>query len=334
MSDNSRQNILNEVFGDRASSGLVAFVQTARAGSFAKAAERMGGTPSGVAKAVRRMEDRLGTTLFARTTRKLSLTETGLLLLEHADRILDAIAQAEASLAHADAGPRGRLKISLAPGIGRALVLPSLREFMRAYPDILLDIDFDSRQVDLVAEGYDLVLRGGVAPPDSSLRGRSLGPERSLLCAAPGYLQEKGAPETPADLAHHRCIRYRSPTTGRIRPWPLPPLSSGCGVDVPQTIVFSDPEAVRLSAMAGIGIAAIARYAAFPAFAGGSLQPVLADALVAQDENDNWLLWPPDRHHVPKVRAFVDHVVAVFDTYRRQDTTSAAMKPASRPRKR
>ncbi|WP_242108254.1 LysR family transcriptional regulator [Luteimonas aquatica] len=334
MSDHSRQNILNEVFGDRASSGLAAFVQTARMGSFAKAAERMGGTPSGVAKAVQRMERRLGTTLFARTTRKLSLTESGLLLLEHADRILDAIAQAEASLAQADAGPRGRLKVSLAPGIGRALVLPSLRAFMQAYPEILLDIDFDSRQVDVVAEGYDLVLRGGVAPPDSGLRGRSLGTERSLLCASPDYLRERGVPASPAALADHRCIRYRSPTTGRIRPWPLPPTSSGCGVEVPQTIVLGDPEAVRLSALAGIGIASLARYAALRAFADGSLQPVLAEVLSPQDETENWLLWPPDRQHLPKVRAFVEHVVAVFDAHRGEDTAIGAGAKPRRARRR
>jgi len=311
MSKNFRHVVANDVLSGGIGSALAAFVRTAQLGSFARAAEAMGLTPSGVAKSVSRLETRLGTKLFSRTTRSLSLTETGSLLLEHAERIVEALASAEAALTEVGSRPRGRLKVSLAPGIGRALVLPTLKAFMDAYPEISLDVEFDSRLVDVVAGGYDVVLRTGT-PGDSSLRGRRLGSDRSLLCAAPSYLERWGRPETVLDLVRHRCIRYRFPTTGRIQPWPITLPRSVGEVPIPTSLAFNDPEAIRLSAIGGFGIALIAEYAAQPAIESGSLVSVLESAVTNNHSGEIWLLWPSDRHHLPKVRAFVDHVAASF----------------------
>jgi DNA-binding transcriptional LysR family regulator len=304
MSEQSRQVILNELFGEGGGSALLAFVRTARDGSFARAAERLGISASGVAKAVQRIEARLGRRLFARTTRSLSLTEAGALLLEHAERILDSVAAAESALSEADGAPRGPLRVSLAPGIGRAVLLPALAGFLRRYPGVRLDVVLDSRTVDLVAEGFDLALRTG-DPTDSSLRGRRLGSDAAVLVAAPSYLVERGNPRHAGDLSAHACIRYRNPTTGRVQPWPL-------DADVPATVCYNDYEAIRLAASTGQGIALVAACEASAAIGRGELATVLDGALPADRRMPVWLLWPPDRHALPKVRVFVDFVADVF----------------------
>lgn len=307
MSDLSQPSVLNDLFGDGGGSALVAFVRTAHDGSFARAAERLGISASGVAKAVQRIETRLGHRLFARTTRSLRLTETGAVLLAHAERILDAVEAAETALAQAQGSPRGALRVSAAPGIGRAVLLPALGEFVRRWPQISLDIVFDSRTVDLVADGYDLALRTG-EPADSGLRGRRLGDDAPALVAAPAYLVDKGIPQKVADLAAHACVRYRNPSTGRVQAWPLDAAAA-----VPATICYNDPEAIRLAAIAGQGIALVAACEARAAIERGELAPVLADALPRDKRMPVWLLWPPDRHALPKVRVFVDFVAALFE---------------------
>jgi DNA-binding transcriptional LysR family regulator len=307
MSDLSQPSVLNDLFGDGGGSALVAFVRTAHDGSFARAAERLGISASGVAKAVQRIETRLGHRLFARTTRSLRLTETGAVLLAHAERILDAVEAAETALAQAQGSPRGALRVSAAPGIGRAVLLPALGEFVRRWPQISLDVVFDSRTVDLVADGYDLALRTG-EPADSGLRGRRLGDDAPALVAAPAYLVDKGIPQKVADLATHACVRYRNPSTGRVQAWPLEVAAA-----VPATICYNDPEAIRLAAIAGQGIALVAACEARAAIERGELTPVLADALPREKRMPVWLLWPPDRHALPKVRVFVDFVAALFE---------------------
>lgn len=308
MSDLSQPSVLNDLFGDGGGSALLAFVRTAHDGSFAKAAERLGISASGVAKAVQRIETRLGRRLFARTTRSLSLTETGAVLLVHAERILEAVEATEAALAQAAGSPRGALRISAAPGIGRAVLLPALGEFVRRWPDIRLDVVFESRTVDLVADGYDLALRTGEAA-DSSLRGRRLGDDAPLFVAAPSYLVEKGIPKKISDLAGHACVRYRNPTSGRVQPWPV----GASAAAVPATICYNDPEAIRLAAIAGQGIALVAACEARASIERGDLQSVLADALPHDRRLPVWLLWPSDRQALPKVRVFVDFAAGVFE---------------------
>ena len=308
MAEVSRHIVLNDLFGDGGGSALVAFVRTAHEGSFAQAAQRLGLSASGVAKAVQRIEGRLGRRLFARTTRSLSLTETGAVLLAHAERILEAVDATEAALAQVDGEPRGTLRVSAAPGIGRAVLLPALGEFRRRWPAILLDVVLDSRTVDLVADGYDVALRTG-EPADSGLRGRRLGDDAPLLVAAPSYLVDKGIPQKIADLAAHACVRYRNPTTGRVQPWPLAAPASA----VPVSIAYNDPEAIRLAAIAGQGIALVAACEARAAIGRGELACVLDAALPRERRMPVWLLWPADRHVLPKVRVFVDYVAEVFE---------------------
>ena len=305
MSELPRLDVVNALL-DQAGSALAAFVHSARLGGFARAAQPLGLTPSGVAKAVQRLEARVGTRLFARTTRSLGLTEAGKLLLPPAERILAAAGEAVDALAQHDGVPRGRLRLSLAPAIGKALVLPSLTDFRARYPQLSLEIDFEGRRLDLAECGVDVALRTG-ALPDSSLQSRALGRERLALCAAPGYAQRRGLPDILAALAGHDLLRYRPPGDGRVRSWSLPGPQT-----LPETLVFTDPDALRVAALAGLGIALLPQYATAAAFADGRLVPVLADIVSELPGNERWLLWPPGRDRLPKARVFIDHVVALF----------------------
>ncbi|MFT4247663.1 MAG: LysR family transcriptional regulator [Pseudomonas sp.] len=305
MSEFQRLDVVNTLL-DQAGSALAAFVHSARLGGFARAAVVLGMTPSGVAKAVQRLEARVGVRLFARTTRSLGLTEAGRLLLPPAERILAAAGDAADALAQHDGVPRGRLRLSLAPAIGKALVLPTLTSFRERYPLLDLEIDFEGRSIDLAAAGVDVALRTGPLP-DSRLQARALGRERLALCAAPAYVRRRGEPETLEALASHDLLRYRNPSDGRVRAWPLEHAQT-----LPETLVFSDPDALRVAVLAGLGIALMPGYVTAPAFAEGRLLPVLADACTGLRGAERWLLWPPGRQRLPKARAFINHVAELF----------------------
>ncbi|MET3970874.1 DNA-binding transcriptional LysR family regulator [Bradyrhizobium sp. S3.9.1] len=161
--------------------GIVAFVRAAETLSFVAAGRMLGISASAVGKSVSKLEQSVGTRLFHRTTRRVSLTEEGALFFERCRRILDDLRDAEAMLSQAASTPRGRLRVSL-PTIGYRFLLPILPEFRRLYPEIELDLDFSDRIVDLVEEGLDAAIRSG-ALADSSLMSRRLGPFRFVLCA-------------------------------------------------------------------------------------------------------------------------------------------------------
>lgn len=305
MSELKRLDVANTLL-DQAGSALAAFVHSARLGGFARAATVLGMSPSGVAKAVQRLEARVGVRLFARTTRSLGLTEAGRLLLPPAERILAAAGDAVDALAQHDGVPRGRLRLSLAPAIGKALVLPALAGFRARYLLVGLEIDFEGRAIDLVGTGVDVALRTGPLP-DSGLQARALGRECLALCAAPDYVRRRGLPDTLAALAGHDLLRYRHPGDGRVRAWPLANAQA-----LPQTLLFTDPDALRVAVLAGLGIALMPEYVTAPAFADGRLLPVLADACGELRGSERWLLWPAGRQRLPKVRAFIDYAVELF----------------------
>ncbi|WP_394832554.1 LysR family transcriptional regulator [Pendulispora rubella] len=287
---------------------VLAFVRTAETGSFARAAVSLGRTPSGIAKAVSRLEQRLGGALFTRTTRTLSLTECGEVVLEHARNVVESIASAEAAITAARSGPRGRLKVSVPHGLGRAVVLPSLPQFARAYPEIRVEMDFEGRPVDVVGGGYDVVLRTGKAP-DSGLRAKRVGRVREILCAAPSYLARRGIPRTLEELSRHDCIRYRSPKTGRVQAWTR---ARDDAANVPATLVFNTADAVVFALRSGMGIAQVTECTVRTDLAEGALIPLFDEPRPDDAGRDVWLIWPADRHHQPKVRAFIDHTAALF----------------------
>ncbi|WP_093178651.1 LysR family transcriptional regulator [Variovorax sp. YR266] len=279
-------------------SGLESFVRAADQLSFAKAGRQLGISASAVGKNVARLEQQLGVRLFNRTTRHTRLTQEGALFHERCRRILDELDDARAMMQDAVAAPRGRLRVSL-PTIGYRFLLPILPDFKARYPEIELDLDFNDRLVDVIAEGVDVVIRSGDLV-DSQLVARRLGPFQFVLVASPAYLERHGVPQVPADLTQHACLRYKFVTGGKVEEWDLP----GLPAQLPPGLLCNNMEAMLGAAVAGLGVAYMPDFLARDSLCRGELQRVLATHLVRQGQFS--ALWPSSRQLSPKVRAFVD----------------------------
>ncbi|QOT79228.1 LysR family transcriptional regulator [Cupriavidus basilensis] len=282
-------------------SGFTVFVQVAETRSFVAAGRQMGVSASAVGKSVARLEEKLGTRLFHRSTRSITLTAEGALFLERSRRILAEIEAAEQELSRAAQAPRGRLRVSLP--LVSSLVLPVLGEFMRQYPEIELDLDFTDRMVDVIEEGFDAVVRTG-EPSDSRLSARRLGAFRILLVASPAYLAQRGVPRQPADLAGHACLQYRFPNSGKLEAWPLRRAAVDPELTLPTSMICNNIETRVCFALQGLGIACLPDFAIREALADGRLRTVLDDYV---DRSGTFrVLWPASRHPSPKLRVFID----------------------------
>ncbi|MGI2034369.1 LysR family transcriptional regulator [Rhizobium panacihumi] len=282
-------------------SGLVAFSVAVETGSFAAAGRKLGLSASAVAKAVERLETRLGLRLLNRTTRSLAVTGEGDVLYRYVARVLKDLQDAENELHLLQVAPRGRIKVSVPTVIGRKIIMPALRDFQMRFPDVTADISLDDVKVDIIEGGYDVVLRLGELD-DSTLRARRIGPHTFITCASPCYLARHGIPNKPADLHKHHCIFYRFPTTGRPEVWAFKDLQQSKLIQ-PATIL-NDGEALASAALGGLGIIQVPSYLVRDDIAAGRLQIVLAD--FTDERGSVSLLWPPMSARVPRVRAFID----------------------------
>ncbi|WP_295463096.1 LysR family transcriptional regulator [uncultured Pseudomonas sp.] len=281
--------------------GFMVFVQVAETRSFVAAGRLLGVSASAVGKSVARLEDKLGVRLFHRSTRSITLTAEGALFLERSRRILAEIEAAELELSQVSATPRGRLRVSLP--LVSSLVLPVLGEFMRAYPQIELDLDFTDRMVDVIEEGFDAVVRTG-EPSDSRLAARRLGSFRMHLVASPDYLAQRGTPQTPADLLQHACLHYRFPNSGKLEAWALRRLPGEAEAALPTTMICNNIETRLCFALRGLGIAYLPDFAVADALADGRLCTLLADRL--EYRGVFHVLWPVSKQPAPKIRVLVD----------------------------
>lgn len=285
--------------------GFVVFVRVAETRSFVAASRLLGVSASAIGKSVARLEEKLGVRLFHRSTRSVTLTAEGTLFLERSRRILAEIEAAELELSQATAAPRGRLRVSLP--LVSSLVLQVLGEFMREYPAIELDLDFTDRLVDVIEEGFDVVVRTG-NPTDSRLSARKLGHFNSMLVASPEYLARRGIPKVPAGLLEHTCLHYRLPHTGKLEPWALRQAPGDPELQIPTSMICNNIETRVCFALQGLGIAYLPEFAIAELLADGRLLAVLADRV--ERAGVFHVLWPASRHPSPKVRALVDFLCA------------------------
>ena len=246
---------------------LNAFVQAAEARSFTAAGRQLGVSSSAIGKAVVRLEERLGVRLFHRSTRTITLTPEGTLFLERCRRIFCEIEAAELELAQTQGAPRGKLRVSL-PLVGM-LMMPTLSAFIRAYPEIELDLDFTDRLVDVIEEGFDAVVRTGEVS-DSRLMMRNLGSFRYKLVGSPAYFERRGLPGIPADIKSHGCLRHRYPSTGKVEAWPLANRGRNLEIELPTVAVASAIEPLIYMAEQGLGIACLPDFAIPRQLEGGS----------------------------------------------------------------
>lgn len=282
---------------------LNVFVKVAELHSFTAAATVLGVSSSAVGKAIARLEERLAVRLFHRSTRSITLTAEGALFLDRCRKILSELEAAEMEISSTQIGARGRLRVSMPQAM--ALLMPVIVAFMKAYPDIELELDFNDRVVDVIAEGFDVVMRTGNVV-DSRLRMREVGVYKHAVVASSAYLARKGTPQTPEDLVHHACIHYRYPTTGKLQPWPFGLDDDGHAMTVPVMATVTTLEAQLCIAEHGFGIACVPEFAVPEKLKAGVLVEILQPYMLR--EGIFRLLWPASRHQSPKVTAFVRFV--------------------------
>jgi len=286
---------------------IAAFAAVAQTGSFTRAAENLGTSKANVGKAVQRLEGRLGTRLFQRTTRAVRLTEDGEIYLQAAQAALDGLRDAEQSLAARRSEPIGRVRIDLPSGLGR-LLLPSFAALRQRYPKITLELALTDRMSDPVGEGWDIVVRIGVLPPDSEMTVRKLCDLRLALYASPDYLSHKGEIHSVADLSGHDAIIFRGPS-GQLRPWSLFDAGHVREISPPPAIVTADGQTFIDAAINGLGIAQILDRVAQPYVEAGRLCHVLPSADV--DGPPVHAIIPLGRRMAAKTRAVLDHIVDI-----------------------
>lgn len=274
-----------------------AFVAAAEAGGFKQGGTSLGLTSSAVSKAIARLEDQLSVPLFHRTTRTLSLTEPGALLLVRAKRILFELEEAEAELQSSASELRGGLRVGLP--LSADIFGKPLADFSQRYPCVQFELEFSDRMVDVIAEGFDVVIRTG-GQSDSRLMQQKLGAFTWCLAASPRYLERAGTPREPEELINHVCLRQRL-STGRIAPWPLL-NDKDLSVPVSHSADIIDP--ILDMVLAGAGIASFPTFIVNRHFAEGRLIELLPGQM--QRDGVMNLIWPSGRYQSPKTRAFVD----------------------------
>lgn len=286
------------------------FVRSAESGSFSEAARRLGLTAAAVGKNVAKLEAGLGVRLFHRSTRRLTLTEMGERFLGEVQGGLVSIQTAVANLASADGQPAGTLKVSMGASFGREYMVPLLNEFLQRYPAIVPDWHFDNRQVDLIGEGFDAAIGGGIELPQGVIA-RELARASRVLVASRNYLDTHAAITIPADLIAHAGILIRSPQSGRINTQPLRNRDNDLAtLDLPLRIAMSDPEAACVAAAQGLGVALVAMPQALPYLTRGDVVRVLPDWYV--DAGAISIYFAAHKLLPAKTRAFIDFVVEQF----------------------
>lgn len=284
------------------------FVAVVGKGGFAKAAAALNTSPANVTRYVAELETYLGVRLLNRTSRRLSLTEAGQAVVDRGRAILDEVTELEALAGAATVRPRGRLRINVPLSFGITHLAPLWPEFMRLYPDVTLDISLIDRVVDLVEEGYDLGIRISRAGGQSHVA-RRLAVSRNIICAAPDYLERRGHPLVPADLARHDCIIYTPAVMAEE--WRL---TDGQGREHPVRVngamLTNNGDTARAAALAGMGIIWQPTFLIGEDLRAGRLLPLLPGYRLP--DIDVLAIYPTRRHLSAKVRVMVDFLADAF----------------------
>ena len=278
--------------------GIRAFVQAVEAGSFSRAAQQLGLSPSSVGKAVARLEQRLDTRLFHRTTRSLSLTDEGLAFHDSCVRALAELEQAESALAERRLQPLGRLRIAVPVLLGRDWVTPLLLTLASDYPALEIEVQFSNYPVDFAEQGCDLAVRIGLLEHSASLAARQLGVQHLVVCAAPAYLARHGAPQSPGEVSNHACIGMLR--DGQPESWQL----RDAAMRISARLRLGHLEAVAQAALAGHGLAQLPRWQVARELASGQLQEVLAP--FAGPGLPLYAAWPATRAMTARLRLVID----------------------------
>ncbi|MBY5948424.1 LysR family transcriptional regulator [Photobacterium rosenbergii] len=282
-------------------SAMRTFVRVIQTGSFSSAAREQNTSQATISKKVAALENKLGVKLLIRTSRSLSLTQVGEEYYENCIALLAEIDEVEARLRSKVSTPQGTLRIAASVPLGRLVLAPLIAEFLRAYPDIEVDMVLEERRIDMVAEGIDVAIRASKLE-DSTLIARPLFANPQLLVAAPGYIAQYGEPKTPDDLKNHSCIVYTYKKT--LNNWHFKRDGVESSTSVSGIFRSNSGETNLEIVLAGMGITQLPIWMVDQHLMNGELVQVLADY-----EADNipiHAIYPQNRYVPLKVRCFID----------------------------
>lgn len=285
------------------------FTRVAEAGSFVRAAETLSLPPSTVTSTIKGLEKYLQVRLLNRTTRRVSLTPEGLQYLAQCREILFLIDHAEASLTDSVKRPQGRLRVDMPGGIAHFIVMPNLKDFFRRYPDIYLMVGVNDRQVDLIQEGVDCVIRVGELN-NSTLVARPLGRFRWVTCASPDYLREYGIPQSPEELSRHWAIHYFSGQAKRANEMRFARGAETRSIPMNGGTAVNETGLYIKMCLDGFGLVQLAESVVSEYLQAGKLIEVLADWQPPSIPVN--LLYPHQRFLSPAVRVFADWVAGLI----------------------
>lgn len=281
------------------------FVTVASAGTFTKAAERLGLTKSAVAKAVTRLENRLGFKLFHRTTRLIRLTADGEAYLSACLRALDEVTAAQTALSSSSQVLTGRIHIDMPVAFGRRVLLPALMDIVRPHPGISLTLTFTDAMSDLLREDVDLAIRFGDLADSTHLIARRLTHQRRVICASPTYIEEYGLPASIDEVARHRCLVGTQ--NGPPNTWVVMDTAGPIAYEPPATHQFSDGEAMVDAAVAGMGLVQLPETMVHDKITSGFLREILP-GLSGPDVAVH-AVWPKRGQLSPRLRYVVDRLL-------------------------
>ena len=288
-----------------------AFARVVETGSFTRAAHTLRLSRTTVTQLVQQLEAHLRLRLLNRTTRRVSVTADGAAYYPRIARLLAELDEVEAGLGAAAVQPRGRLRIDVPGPFARLLLVPALADFQARYPEIQLDIGVSDREVDVIADNVDCVIRGGT-PADPALVARPLGPLRIGFHASPAYVRRFGLPAHPRALEgpDQHMVGFLSPRSGRTRVFSARRGDEHIEIQGRYTLAFDDGSAYLAAALAGLGVVVLPTYMAAPHVARGELQPLLQDWQLPPMPMH--VMFPPNRHMSQRLRVFIDWVVAAM----------------------
>jgi DNA-binding transcriptional LysR family regulator len=285
------------------------FAQVVESGSFAKAAERLGLSTSATSRHVAELEAHLQTRLLNRTTRRVSLTESGRAFYERAVQLLADLQEAEQEAARAAVVPRGTIRLTTSVNFGVRHLAPAIADFLARHAEVRFDVSLSDRVIDLVEEGFDLAVRVGTAGSENVVA-RKLGETRLVPCASPQYLSAHPAPKTPEDLAAHNCFTYEYVTPRNV--WRFRDASGAeRAVRIAGTLHSNNGDLLAEVAARGCGIVFEPAFIVGPEVRAGRLVPLLQEFM--PPPVPIYAVYPSRKHLSAKVRSFVDFLVERFE---------------------
>lgn len=287
---------------------MIMFATVVENGGFSAAARDLGLTPSAVSRQIGQLEDRLGTRLLNRSTRRISLTEVGRAFYARCADVSQSVQEAEALVLNMVDHPQGTLKVAATVAFAKAQLLPLLPVFLAKNPDLKISLDATDRVIDLVEEQVDVAIRFSEQIDDSSVVSRKLATNRRVYVAAPSYVAEHGLPRTPDDVANHNCLRIST-----VEAWNTWTFENGADLQrlpIKGNFEANSADAIYYAVLAGVGIARLSTYLVNDALAQGRLVRVLPD--YADETSDILAIYSNKRNLSPNVRAFIDYFAEKF----------------------